>query len=711
MSTRIGGVVVLGLTLALVAACSSESAGPSEGSGNAALTAPTGSSAWQRQLRQSFETDAAAHYAAFLDTHVAERPIEALLLGDEARAAVERRTFLAHAYADREWRPALVADDGIGPRAQAVLDTLRTASDHALDPADYLTEARSEAIDRFAQLAHARAQLPAVTLAGPQLDALLTDAALDAARDAEQPAIAVLQTAFEASPEALAGLLTFHQARIELERAFVGARALADVSLADAVLAYAFDQRHFNPHYLDIENPTDDEKHAEISSRMRATFDALAGAADAPAVQQVLDALPLSHPQYAGLLAERARYAAIVADGGWERVTPATLRRGSRGQRVVDLKQRLAREGYFDGDLEDDRFGEALQQAVRHYQTTHQMDVTGESSRDFWSSLNISADRRLEQIELTLERWRENRIGDDPRYIWVNIPDMHAEAWRDGQRDLRFRIVVGNTTRQCDPQTQQLRYVNATPVQSATMSYVVLNPTWSVPIRIAREELLPELLENPNYFEEQGFEHIINDNGTEIIRQSPGPNNPLGKVKFMFPNPYNTYMHDTSRPQYFRFPIRAFSHGCMRVSDPDALLEYVLQQDGQWDARQIERIYEGGQETTISLREHVPVHIEYYVVTVDDDGFANFLADIYRLDRDRLDPPSAADLSCDPDPDPDHRLILVEGELLIEDAEGVQHTREEWEARNNPSEGSGERPVLEDDLGVPASVLEGDYGP
>jgi murein L,D-transpeptidase YcbB/YkuD len=339
------------------------------------------------------------------------------------------------------------------------------------------------------------------------------------------------------------------------------------------------------------------------------------------------------------------------------------------------------------------------------------MDVTGESSRDFWSSLNIGADRRLQQIDLTLQRWRENRIGDDARYLWVNIPDMHAEAWREGQRDLRFRIVVGNTTRQCDPRTRQMAYVNATPVQSATMSYVVLNPTWSVPIRIAREELLPELLENPNYFEEQGFEHIINDNGTEIIRQSPGPNNPLGKVKFMFPNPHNTYMHDTSRPQYFRFPIRAFSHGCMRVSEPDALLEYVLQQDGQWDERQIERIYEGGEETTISLREHIPVHMEYYVVTVDDDGYANFLADIYRLDRDRLDPPSANDLACDPDPTPDHRLVLVEGELRIEDMEGVQHTREEWEALNNPSEGSGERPVVQDDLGVPASLLEGDYGP
>jgi murein L,D-transpeptidase YcbB/YkuD len=711
MSARLVGALGLVALLTLLPGCASESVTGGDGSGSLAVTAPSGSGAWQRQLRASMEADAAAHYTAFLDAQVAERPIEALLLGEEPRPGLERRTFLAHAYAAREWRPAFVGTEDIGARAQAILDTLNAAGAHALDPGDYLTEERLEALDRFAQLAHARAQLPDVSLTSTQLDALLAREALDAAEGAGNPALAVLEIGLASNAEALASLLTFHQARLELERAFVGARALADVSIADAALAYAFDQRHFNPHYLSIESPTDDEKHAEISARMRATFDALAAAPTAEAMQTALDALPPSHPQYAGLLAERARYAAIVEDGGWQRVAPTTLRRGSRGPRVIELKRRLAREGYFEGDLEDDRFGDTLQQAVRRYQATHQMDVTGESSRDFWSSINIGADRRLQQIDLTLQRWRENRIGDDPRYLWVNIPDMHAEAWRDGQRDMRFRIVVGNTTRQCDPRTRQMAYVNATPVQSATMSYVVLNPTWSVPIRIAREELLPELLENPNYFEEQGFEHIINDNGTEIIRQSPGPNNPLGKVKFMFPNPHNTYMHDTSRPQYFRFPIRAFSHGCMRVSEPDALLEYVLQQDGQWDERQIERIFEGGEETTISLREHIPVHMEYYVVTVDDDGYANFLADIYRLDRDRLDPPSANDLACDPDPTPDHRLVLVDGELRIEDTEGVQHTREEWEALNNPSEGSGERPVVQDDLGVPASVLEGDYGP
>lgn len=704
---RRSSVIALACALAF-AACSSDGVAPGAGSGEA--PAPeAGSSAWERQLEAALAEPGDALSAATASA-LAVRPLEPVLLAEAEVVDLQRRMFLATVYDELEFQPVFVTQDGLTDAGARIVDTILAAEAHALEPSDYLPDEALAWIERLDELAHARNLLTAPTPQQAEIDALLEHASDPAVRAADAPAAVLIREHAEGT------LRAAYDARLELERATRGAAAIVDALLADGLLAYAFDQRHFNPHYLDIENPTDEEKHAAIAERMRATFRAAAAAESGDAMQVLLDALPPSHPQYTGLLAERARYAAIVENGGWETIEPRSLRRGSSGARVRQLRQRLAIEGYFEGDTESDVFDAELQEAVRHYQQTHQMDVTGESSRMFWGSLNVTAERRLEQIELTLQRWRENRIGDDPRYLWVNIPDMHAEAWKDGNRDMRFRIVVGNTTRECNRRTGQMEYVNATPVQSAELSYVVLNPTWSVPIRIAREELLPELLENPNYFEEQGFEHIVNENGTEIIRQSPGPNNPLGKVKFMFPNIHNTYMHDTSRPMYFQFPIRAFSHGCMRVSEPDALLEYVLREDGRWDEDQVAEIFESQEETTIVLREHVPVHIEYYVVTVDDDGFANFLADIYRLDRDRLSPPDPEDLQCDPEPTPDHRLVLVEGELMIEDLDGVQYTREEWEQLQNggglgAGSGEGSGSGVMDELGVPASVTEGDYGP
>lgn len=308
------------------------------------------------------------------------------------------------------------------------------------------------------------------------------------------------------------------------------------------------------------------------------------------------------------------------------------------------------------------------------------MEVTGESSRDFWSSLNISAADRLAQIELTMQRWRESRIGDDSYYIFVNIPDFHTEVWRDGVRQTRFRIVVGNTQRVCDQRTGQWRMPNATPIQSARMSYVVLNPYWNIPSRILEEELLPALVNREDYFERQGIE-LVDVNGTTRVRQRPGPQNPLGRVKFMFPNVHDTYLHDTSRPQYFQYPIRAFSHGCMRVQNPLDFLQLLLENDGQWDPQRVQRIFDSSQETSITLRNAVPVHIEYYVVRVDDEGRANFAADIYRYDRERLNPSSSDQLRCTPAARPDQRLVLgADGRPMVRDASGnlvpVQNAQE-----------------------------------
>ncbi|MFT4705788.1 MAG: murein L,D-transpeptidase YcbB/YkuD [Bradymonadia bacterium] len=712
-------LAIAGLLLALggfsLAGCSSNGDDVIGGAGAtpAEISAEAGTDQWRTQVLDRTE----AQWAVLVDGAIAEaleaHPLQPLLLGGDPPLRLRRQLFLGHLYETRDWQPVFFGATGVTPSGQRVLATIAGARDHGMNSESFLPAASFEHVEQAQQWAHVWQQLPPLEMSAEDHQAL--EAHLDDVRESDDPAAALAAVMLgaesaEASPTP-ALWQAFHD-RQEFAVALNGAAAMAESAIADAALAYAYDMRHFNEFYLDMAEAPDDERQSAIAERMTSTFEALAECETGDEAQAELDALPPQHPYYVGLVAERARYQGIVEAGGWETISERRLRLGSENSAVSELKRRLQIEEYYEGDPLGMTFDATLDDAVKAYQRTHQMEVDGVCGPDFWSSLNIPAERRLQQIDITLDRWRENRIGNDTKYLWVNIPDMHAEGWSEGERGIRFRIVVGNTRRECDPRTNRLRLVNATPIQTANMSYVVLNPTWNVPLRIAREELLPELLEDPLYFEHNGFERLVRDNGYEYIRQQPGPNNPLGRVKFIFPNPHSTYMHDTNRPQYFQYPIRAFSHGCMRVSEPMALLEYVLTQDGQWDERKVDRIFERGREESITLEDHIPVHMEYYVVSIDDDGRANFLADIYRYDRDRITPPSVASLRCVPEDAPTESVVFGEdGELLIEDIEGNRFTREEWDAIQN-GEGSGDVPFdAPTDLTRDAAAAPADSAP
>ena len=255
-------------------------------------------------------------------------------------------------------------------------------------------------------------------------------------------------------------------------------------------------------------------------------------------------------------------------------------------------------------------------------------------------SLNVPAIERWHQIRLALQRWRESRVGADKHYVHVNIPDFHAEVWEHGERKLRFKVVTGATRKKRNKKSKELEYIHATPRFSATLQYIVFNPYWNVPPSIRKKELQPKLEENPDYYEEKGYEVIVDDNGYEFVRQKPGPKNALGRVKFLFPNPYSVYLHDTPDKHLFDHPFRAYSHGCVRVQDPMKFAHYLLDLDGRLSdeerrKKKLEEYYAKDTETWFRLRQSLPIHLEYFVVRVDDDGHANFLADLYRLDSPR----------------------------------------------------------------------------
>jgi murein L,D-transpeptidase YcbB/YkuD len=217
----------------------------------------------------------------------------------------------------------------------------------------------------------------------------------------------------------------------------------------------------------------------------------------------------------------------------------------------------------------------------------------------------------------------------------VNIPDFHAEVFEDHKRVMRFRVVVGNNQRRCDPKTKKWTYPNATPVQMALMDHLEVNPFWNVPERIIEEEFEAEIERDPNWLEKNNYELVKSRQGNTWIRQKPGPQNALGIVKFIFPNRHNTYMHDTPKKKYFDYPVRAFSHGCVRVEHPEELARYLLTKDTLATSEEFEALVSSQQTKRFLVKDKMPVFFEYYIAQVGDDGHVHFLADIYRLDERR----------------------------------------------------------------------------
>lgn len=437
--------------------------------------------------------------------------------------------------------------------------------------------------------------------------------------------------------------------RVDALKATSRTRVRLDLYLTDGLIEYGDQMRWSNPAwYADFQWP-DHLKEPETDTRLarddlrRARRSLLARRElqpvfDDPArLDDTLAGLVPHFEQYQRLTKVLREYVEVVEKGGWPRLPDdvGVLKVGADSESVAVLKERLAAEGYWKGD-ETTKFTPSLAEALKHYQRTHQLWEKGTLSRETRSSLNVPAERRLAQIRVALQRWRESNVGDDSYYVFVNIPDFHAELWEDGKRKARIQTVVGSTETSRNEETGYMEYSRATPTVSSEISHVVWNPYWWVPDDIVANEIEPEIAQNPWYLEENDYEWASDDQGEAALRQKPGPDNALGQVKLIFENPYQIYMHDTPQKKLFRWPARAFSHGCIRLRKPMELAQALLQRDGQWDQATVDAQLAGGTEKWVTLEEPVPVHIEYYVVRVDDLGRANFLSDLYRKNTRRM---------------------------------------------------------------------------
>ncbi len=273
------------------------------------------------------------------------------------------------------------------------------------------------------------------------------------------------------------------------------------------------------------------------------------------------------------------------------------------------------------------------------FQARHGLAADGVVGAKTLAALNVPVAERMEQIELNLERWRWLPRDLGSRLVVVNIAGFELAAVDEDGRSLEMRVAVGRSYRR-------------TPVFSDEIRYLVFNPSWEVPATLAVRDKLPEIRQDPGYLEQQGFVVLRGwgEDQREVdpdevdwaslgpgnfpyrLRQSPGPLNALGRVKFMFPNRFNVYLHDTPDREVFARSERDVSSGCIRLEKPMELAEWLLAGSARWDRQMIDRVVAAGDETVASLERPVPVHLLYWTAWADDAGVVQFRRDIYGRD-------------------------------------------------------------------------------
>lgn len=365
----------------------------------------------------------------------------------------------------------------------------------------------------------------------------------------------------------------------------------------------------------------------------------LVEAASSGNLRDFYESLIPRHPQYAQLRSALARLEEPVTRNQPEPIGRGpTLRRGDSGARVQALRARLLEHSHHQR-LHPEHFDASLEQAVIEYQQLHGLDADGIVGRRTQQHLDMNAAQRAARIRLALAQWRELPVSLGDEYVHVNIPEYRLEMIRGGETRLQMRVVVGSKK---DP----------TPAFNDEIEYLVFNPYWHVPRRIALEELVPKAVDTPGYLTRQNYEvlrqgSLVEESSIEWaamdaaqfdyrIRQRPGPGNALGAVKFLFPNAMNIYLHDSPSRGLYDRTVRAFSHGCIRLENPAALAEALLERQGDWDGSRVDALMGKGSRRQINLEQPVPVYLTYITTKVTESGELALFDDVYGRDAAQL---------------------------------------------------------------------------
>ncbi len=345
---------------------------------------------------------------------------------------------------------------------------------------------------------------------------------------------------------------------------------------------------------------------------------------------------------YKTLYNELSRLRKIQNQGGWKK-TPASsqLRYGKAGKQVKQLIARLKSEGDYTCQANSNKYGPCLKKAIKQFQKRHGLSQTGTINKSTRKRLNVSVNWKIKKILLNLDRIKRLPDQAESRYIMVNIPDFRLYYKENGKNELTMRVIVGDKK-------------HHTPIFSKKVSYIVLNPYWLIPDSIVKKEMIPGILKNPDFLEQRGYEvrknyalkrppidtskidwaKVLRTGQTKKYKfmQPPGPRNALGKIKFKFPNKFAVYLHDTPTKKLFNKYPRAFSHGCIRIAEPRALLATFAKHERSINYNRSKRILKGKTKKQLNLASPVPVHIIYLTTRVKSDGLVHYLPDVYAYD-------------------------------------------------------------------------------
>lgn len=349
-------------------------------------------------------------------------------------------------------------------------------------------------------------------------------------------------------------------------------------------------------------------------------------------------ALAPTHPEYGRLLKEKQRLERLIGKGGYGAKVPvATLKPGTSSQNVTKMRARLTALGY--GRLGGDAaFDEGLKKVVQQFQTDHGLSADGVAGPGTIKVMNASAEQRLRQVLVNLERERWMNRSRGKRHIVVNLADFSFNVYDNDRVTFTSVTVIGKVSK------------DRTPEFHDQMTHMVVNPTWHVPRSIAGKEYLPIIKKDPGFLARRGM-RMVGSNGKAVnpasvnlsqysaknfpysIKQKPSKGNALGLVKFMFPNKYNIYLHDTPSKSLFNREVRAFSHGCVRVQKPFEFAYKLLEKQTSDPKGAFQGWLKTGREQYVNLQQPVPIYLNYRTAFFKEDGRINYRNDIYGRDK------------------------------------------------------------------------------
>ncbi|HIM94506.1 MAG TPA: hypothetical protein EYM49_05655 [Campylobacterales bacterium] len=364
-------------------------------------------------------------------------------------------------------------------------------------------------------------------------------------------------------------------------------------------------------------------------------------------IQTIKDLTPKGY-RYHKLINQLRKLRTVQSRGGWKLLTYyKPLKPGDNHAAVPPLRERLKASGDYKecsskSAKQTTLFDSCLKKAVQHFQYRHGLTTDGVVGKGTRWTINKSVETKIETVLLNIDRIKWLPRESSNRYIIVNIPEYQLRYIENHREVKKLKVIVGDTK-------------HPTPIFSNKISYIVLNPYWKVPEGIVKREIVPSMIKNPNYITKQGLEaHETWDENSSImpldtivwsdylekekkfpyrLMQPPGPRNALGKIKFKFPNRFAVYLHDTPTKKLFKRKHRAFSHGCVRLSQPRSLLEIISKSDANIDLLKSKQVLLGKKKTQINVENKIPIHLIYLTAGVDIRNNLIFRYDIYKYDR------------------------------------------------------------------------------